>query len=298
MLNFLKRFKVTRLPATLVIILLLLTGWEKNTESGSVLQLVSTSGNNYVFSNRSLPAGTPVTTGVFARTINETKTLQKFKTNLSDSSNKDKPAVYLDSTLKPGTQVFSMPVTYTPRNILGYEFWNFTVVDNTGKEYSQTIRLRTAPAANDLKKSPFYTFPKVLLSRVKINGKDSLGHVSFAAADGTTFPNYVIKQAAVADKIDLTLNSSVTNKPNLYSGALNASTLQTTSLKPENFNSITSAKALQDSYPKTAGQTSLGPLVPDQVIAFKSKAGKVGLLHVTTVYKTRDSLAFNVKVEK
>lgn len=294
-----KKIIKSGLLLVLATVAILITGCDKNSESKPVLQLVSTSGNNYVFDDRTLAGGTPVTTGVFAQAPANNQSLAKFKVTFSyDSTDQaPPPSVYLDSILNAGTQSFSMPVAYTPRNIKGSEIWKFIVIDDKGKEYNQTIKLETTSAVN-IPTSVIYTYSNVLLSRLKFAGKDSVGNSSFASADGTTFPYYVVKQAAVARKIDLTLNSIGSEKPNLTAATLNANSLQTTSLTPENFDAIRTVAALQESYPKTAGQSRLGNLEANQVIAFKSITDKVGLLRINTVYKTLDSLKFDVKIEK
>ncbi len=293
-----KKIIKSGLLSALATIAILITGCNKDSESKSVLQLVSSTGSNFISDNRTLAGGTPVITGVFAQAATDNQSLAKFKVTFNyDSLDITPPVVYLDSALGPGTRAFSMPVTYTPRNLKGIEIWKFIITDDKGKEYVRDIQLKTT--SSNTNRSVIYTYSNVLLRRFKFEGKDSLGLISFASADGTSLPYYVVKQSSIAGKIDLTLNSIITEKPNLTAASVNATSLQMTILTPENFDAINTVVALQESYPKTEGQTRLSNLKANQIIAFKSITSKVGILRIKAIKpNTVDSLLFDVKIEK
>ena len=274
----------------------ILTGCTSDPEP-QVLQLVS--GSNYVAGNRRLVGGKSIVTAVYARAASTDAPLSKLIITFGFDSTNVTPVgqdlVFLDSTLAPNTIEFTLPVNYTPRNLGGKEHWRFIAQDSKGKEYSQEIRFTTTSANND--KSVFYRFTNVILSRLKTRytAKDSLGLTAFSSTDGTGFPAYVLRQPGISKRYDFVLNRNLANKPNI--SATQPTTFYLTKLNGANFDAISTVAALKAAY-EAPGVSTLDKVTAGQVIAYKTAADKVGLLRVNTVYKSLDSLAFDVKVEK
>ncbi len=123
-------------PLALLFIIVLCTNCNNDTEPQSVLQLVSSTGQNYVSENRTVAGGAPVITGVFAQAPTNNQSLVKFMAAFDhDSTDKSTDIVYLDSTLAPNTQTFAMSVAYTPRNLANKEIWKFIITDSEGKAF-------------------------------------------------------------------------------------------------------------------------------------------------------------------
>ncbi len=262
-----------------------------------VLQLVS--GSNYVAGNRRLVGGKSIITAVYARAVSADAPLSKLRITFGFDSTNVTPVgqdlVFLDSTLAPNTTEFTLPVNYTPRNLGGKEHWRFIAQDSKGKEYSQQVRFTTTSANND--KSAFYRFTNVILSRMKTRktAQDSLGLAAFSSIDGTGFPGYALRQPEISQRHDFALNKEISNKPSISSAKPNSFYL--TKLSSANFDAINTVAALKETF-LVPGVSKLDKLTAGQVIAYKTAADKVGLLRVNTVYRSLDSLAFDVKVEK
>lgn len=290
-------------PLLVLLFTVLVTACNNEPEAPSVLQFVSSTGSTYVSENRNVPGGTPVITGVYAQAPSADVNLTNFKVTFTyDTTSTPDPKnviTYLDSTLAPDTKTFAMQVAYTPRNLANKEIWTFTITDSNQKTYQRVVRLKTTSTANTAK-STYYTYTNVVLSRFKSSENplvNSLGLFGFASATGTSFPAYAVKQPDIASKIDLLLNSTGLQKPSL--SIMGSDSLVLTTLTPENFDAFTNVNAIKEAYPKnTPGVTKLENLKVDQVLAFKSVSNKIGLLRISKVHNTLDSLTFNVKVEK
>ena len=287
-------------PFILFLFMVFVTACNNDPEAPSVLQLVSSTGTNYVSENRNVPGGTPVITGVYAQAPTDDVSLAKFVVTFNhDSLDKQTPIVFLDSTLAPNTKTFAMSVAYTTRNFANKEIWRFTITDSNGKTYQKEIRLKTTTTAN-IANSTYYTYTNIVLSRIKNprnSSIDSSGLFGFASATGTSFPAYAVKQPGIVPKLDLLFNSTGTQKPSL--SITDSDSLILTTLTPANFDGFTSVNAIKEAYPQnTPGVNKLENLKTDQVLAFKSVANKIGLLRIIKAHKTLDSLTINVKVEK
>lgn len=290
--------KIFRLSSSLVIGLLGLLAACNQDPEPPVLELVS--GSNYVAGNRKLTGGTPVRTAVYAQAPTENTSLTKFEVFFEYDSIATTPAevIFLDSTLAANTTEFTMVVHYTPRNLIGKERWHFVVTDSQGKKYTRLLRFTTTSANSG--KSGFYTFSNLILSRLKTKRTkaDSVGLAGLAAEDGTAYPIYTLKQAAVNAKIDLVFNQTADDKPNLSIATPNANPLHITGLNTDAFTKIINADNLRAAYPAGAGLPNSGALKVNQIIAFKTVKNKIALLHVKRSYRTADSLMIDVKAEK
>ncbi|MDQ4138933.1 MAG: hypothetical protein M3142_00265 [Bacteroidota bacterium] len=286
---------------SLLLITFLFTNCDNEPEPTSVLQLVTNTGQNYVSEDRTLPGGTPVITGVYAEASSADQSLTKFTvTFYHDSTDKKVPEmIYLDSTLAPQTNTFAMLVPYVPRNQVNREIWKFTITDSKGKVFQKIINLKTT--SGNTNNSTIYTYTKVLLSRTKnqSNTLDSLGFIGFNSATGTSFPAYAAKQPMINKQIDIFFNKSGTSKPSLSLANAKGDSLRLTTLTSPQFDNINNVRDLNSAYPVTdMPYSTIENLQPNQILAFKTVANKVGLLRINTVYKTLDSLAFDVKVQK
>ncbi|PSR54687.1 hypothetical protein AHMF7605_14805 [Adhaeribacter arboris] len=285
-------------PLILSLLIFLATACNNDPDSPSVLQLVSSTGQNYVTENRTLAGGTPVITGVYAQVPAADQNLSNFKVKFNHDSTGIRPSViYLDSTLAPETKSFAMLVSYVPRNQVNKEIWEFIVTDSQGKEYKKTIRLKTT--SSNTNKSGIYTYANVLLSRIKNprTSLDSIGFVGFAFASGTSYPAYALKQPN--SHIDLFFNNNGTSKPSLSLNTTKNDSLRLTNLTSPQFDGITSVSGLTSSYSVIdKPYSTIENLQVDQVLAYKTLSNKIGLLRIKTVTRTLDSLIFDVKVEK
>ncbi|MDQ3291478.1 MAG: hypothetical protein M3Q05_09335, partial [Bacteroidota bacterium] len=289
--------------ALLLIISLSVISCNDDSEAPTVLQLVSSTGQTYVSEDRKLAGGSPVNTGVYAQAPSADVTLTNFKVTFTyDTTSKPNPinvVTYLDSTLAPNTSTFAMVVPYVPRNQLNKEIWRFTITDSKGKEYNKIINLSTTSA--NTTKSTIYTYTNVVLSRVKNprNSLDSLGFVGFNSALGTSFPAYAVKQPSLNPLIDLFFNKSGTSKPSLSLAGIKGDSLRLTTLTSPEFDAVNNVSGLNSAYPAAnPSYATIENLQPNQVLAYKTVNNKVGLLRINTVYKTLDSLGFDVKVQK
>ncbi|RDC65357.1 hypothetical protein [Adhaeribacter pallidiroseus] len=287
-------------PFLFIFFTVLVTACNNDSEAPTVLQLVSSTGQDYVSENRTVLGGTRVITGVYAQAPTENVSLTKFVVTFNhDSLDKQTPIVFLDSTLATDTKTFAMQVAYTPRNLANKEIWRFTITDSNSKTYQKEIRIKTTSTVNTAK-SNYYTYTNVVLSRLKNPKKpfiDSTGLFGFASATGTSFPAYAVKQPGVATQIDLLFNDFRAQKPSL--STVNSNTLVNTTLTTGRFDSITNVTMLTNAYPVNAPTViKLENLKTNQVLAFKSVSNKVGLLRIVKAHKTLDSLTINVKVEK
>ncbi|QMU26773.1 hypothetical protein [Adhaeribacter radiodurans] len=285
-------------PIFLLLFIVLVTACNNEPETPSVLQLVSSTGQNYVSENRNVSGGTPVITGVFAQSPTSNVSLTKFLVTFNhDSLDKQPPVIYLDSTLAPDTKNFAMQVAYTPRNLANKEIWKFIITDSNNNTYQRVISIKTTTTVNKAD-SRYYTYKDVLLSRVK-NPRtflDSLGCIGFSSATGTSFPAYAAKQPEVNKQIDLLFNNTGTQKPSL--SLMGSDSLALTALTPNDFDAIDNAGEIRNSYPATLGANKFENLKDGQVLAYKTTLNKIGLLRINKVYRTLDSLAIDVKVEK
>ncbi len=294
-----KKLNAAFVPLIFLFFIVFVTACSTDPEAPSVLQLVSSSGQNYVSENRNVAGGTPVITGVYAQAPTANVSLTKFVITFNhDSLDKQTPMVFLDSTLAPDTKTFAMQVAYTPRNLANKEIWKFTITDSNNKTYQKVIRIKTTTTVNKAD-SRYYTYKNVLLIRLKYPDRplvDSAGLFAFASATGTSFPGYTIKQPDIASRIDLIFNNTSTQKPNL--SLMGSDSLALTSLTPEGFDGIDNVGEIVAAYPATSGASKFKILKDGEVLAFKTVLNKMGLLRINKVYRTLDSLAMDVKVEK
>ncbi|QNF32466.1 hypothetical protein HUW51_06885 [Adhaeribacter swui] len=291
-----KNFNSTFAPIFLLLFTVLVTACNNEPEAPTVLQLVSSTNQNYVSENITKPGGASVTTGVYAQAPAENVSLTKFLVTLNYDTaatpDKKYEMIYLDSTLAPETKSFSMPVVYTPRNLASRETWNFTVTDSNNKTYTRSVRIRTTSTANTYQ-STYYTYSNVLLIRVNpLVVPVSL--YTFASATGTAFPTYAINEQSA--NIDFVLNNIGTQKPSL--SLIKGDSLVRTALTLEGFNEINNVTKIKNAYPSAPGQARAENLKVNDVLAFRTRKNKMAVLRISEVFRTQDSLRFELKVEK
>ncbi len=239
--------------------------------------------------------GSIISTSLYGQTTASNK-FKKFK--IAYSYDGADSVIYLDSTLT--TEEFSFFFNFGTRVIIGKEKWAFYLEDEAGKLHTREYTLTTTGGV-----LPIHSFTS---SYFRHNNFRNLQY--FSTSDGTTHPGFALRNSqAVKERISFGMVPNTTSDTLVNLIAVNDTKFKTTSITSENFNNLNTPEVLIAAYTNsTAPEVSnLSNLTEGQVIAFKTKTNKSGLLRIQPYDTVKDinlnkyillRLPYQVKVEK
>lgn len=262
-------------------------------------------GTGFTSGDKSVPAGEQITTKVVARSGQSDTNLERF--TIKVSTNGATPATLFDTTDLKG-ESFEYTASFFTQGVAGTSVYTYTIEDNKGRTSDNSYTITTTSTST----GPLNTFSTQLLGSY-----NNAAPGFFATSTGTRyFRNTAINnqgaidfvyfygasnQATLAAPNDPDANTISELKLNTWT-TKNATTFKRTALTPQGFTAIADVNALQVAYNSgtdTTPTSRANMLAVGQVIAFKTQAGKRGLIHVKALTPGADqSITIDVKVEK
>ena len=244
-------------------------------------------GSGLTSESKTITAGEIITTSLFARSASADNNLKRFVVSRVYDTTTNSPVVYLDTTFEASE--FGMTFVFGSRGVndvkpKGKEYWNFTVIDAQGQEYRKQYTLTSNfPNFNQ----PFNTFSSYYFHR---NARENIQY--FSTKEGLGFPAYIGRShPTLQAEADFRFEEGPGLTLNLL--ALNGTKFKATNLSPAEFSAVGTANNLTTHYenasagPETDSQAAVQK---DDIIAFKTGQGSVGLIQIGTFEIARDSL--------
>lgn len=197
------------------------------------------------------------------------------------------PLTYLDSLLPAGQREAAFQFTANTRTTSGVEQWVFEAEDTDGNVTQRTFRLRLRNADSTL------VYHRYTLRVSAPTGPGARSYV--ALLPGLALPPYALRNRPDNQAlIDVAYVPLASNAPSLAVPTdplaqlgnwanRRATQLRRTTLNEEAFNSADTAGELQAAFTNGtdfATATNTGPLVRNQVVAFRTADNKTGLLFI------------------
>ena len=260
--------------------------------------------------DRSVPAGEEITTKVTAGSGESGTNLERF--TIKVATNGATAATLFDTTGLTG-ESFKYTAKFFTQGVAGTSVYTYSIVDNKGRTTDKSYTITTTSANTG---AAINTFSTQLFGSFN-NPNPSF----FATSTGTRF--YRNTAPANASKIDFVYFYGATNQatiaaPNDNSfgtGAgqistlgvqnwtkRNATTFKETALSATAFDAISTDAQIVAAYSggtNTTVTSRATMLTAGKVLAFKTEAGKQGLIKVTSITGTTDgTITLDVKVQK
>jgi hypothetical protein len=267
-------------------------------------------GTGFTSGDRTVAAGEEIVTKVHAASGQSDTNLERF--TIKVSTNGATAATLFDTTGLKG-ESFDYTARYFTQGVAGTSVYTYTVEDNKGRTTDKTYTITTTSANTGAAINTFTT---------QLFGSSTNPNPSFfATSTGTRY--YRNTAPANASKIDFVYFYGSTNlatiaAPNDDSfgtgtnqisslnvhtwSKRNATTFKTTTLSATDFNNITSDAGITTAYTAGVNTTVVSRasgLTAGKVIAFKTEAGKQGLILVQSITgTTAGTITLDVKVQK
>ena len=267
-------------------------------------------GTGFTAGDRTVPAGEQITTKVVARSGESDTNLERF--TIKVSTNGATAATLFDTTDLKG-ESFEYTARFFTQGVAGTSVYTYTIEDNKGRTTDNSYTITTTSANTG---AAINTFSTQLFGSFN-NPNPSF----FATSTGTRyFRNTAPANASTIDFVYFYGQSNqatiaAPNDASFGTGAnqisslgvhnwskRNATTFKETALTAATFDATTTDAGITTAY---AAGTNTNPvsrasaLAAGDVIAFKTEAGKQGLIKVVSISGTADgSITLDVKVQK
>lgn len=269
-------------------------------EPGTRLDFVA--GDNLTSQSGTITAGEIITSSLYARSASSNNQLTRFVVSRIYDTTSNAPLVYLDTTFK--AQEYGMTFVFGSRGVngsnqTGREYWQFTVIDEQGKEYQKQYTLQANyPNA----RQPINTFSSYYFHR---NSRENIRY--FSTRQGIGFPGYIGRAHPIL-KSEPDFYFEEGPQLTLTLSGVNGTKLKATALTPADFTNAATPSSLTNYYDQAGVETDTqSGLRKDDVVAFKTGPGKTGLILIKTFETARDTLRhvnilrrapYDVKVRK
>ncbi|WP_303309541.1 hypothetical protein [Hymenobacter sp. BT730] len=214
-----------------------------------------------------------------------------------DAEKKPSPLVYFDTTFSSPT--FNYQLTFGARTTSGAEKWTHSLTNADNKTSSRGYRLTVNNADSAKPYHPYKVFLEAARrtrSRSTLNARQGLVFPGFTVSTNPNAQQLVdlIALPSAAGGIELASPSDATVADaapflniNIWpTTARNATSIRRTSLTSAQFNALTKAAsivAVYDTADTPSTPTRSGALVKDNVLVFRTAAGRTGVLLVEDV---------------
>ncbi len=283
----------------------IITSCSKDSTNTDVLPTISfTGGTGYTSADATLAAGADIKVGISAFSNSSTKTkLNHFKVVRTFNN---VPFTALDSTLT-ATDAFNITLSSYAYPEAGTERWTFTITDKDGQSAEIAFNITTTAASG-----PISSYTSTILGSY---ANPTLGS-SFASADGTV---YLLADAKTnSAKIDWMYYYGATNFATLASpGDATVTQVFAGSNGPASWSVRNDTKFAKVSLPTGTtwdaitndaaiialasgiSDTKETALTVGQILAFKTAAGKMGLIRIDAISGTTDgTITYAAKVQQ
>lgn len=266
-------------------------------EAGPTLNLKGQSG--YTSSDVTVNVGTTITIGVIGSAGDNN--LSEFEISVY---NNNQPAFQADTTFNSSSLDLNIPITFT-QDELGENVITMTLTDKKGKTDQQSFTVTVEAIANVTK-----------YSDVELGShNDALGSF-FATTTGDIFTIGQLRnnetnqelvdfiffkgdanENSIASPDNETVQTIETFELNDWTGHKNETRFNTTTITAAEFDAIGDTYTFPDFNTTPAAQLSLvNNLADNQVILFKTEAGKLGLIKIVDLYSRGDRALIDVIV--